>query len=132
MIWERGIGMNKGSRIFQGKTVLGAAGLALALSVSFQSLAGTALAGDTAPDAAKLAKGKEVFNSAGCAMCHTLAAAGASGAVGPALDHNAKVTEAYVSTMVHNGGGAMPPFKGSLSEDDIAAVSAFVAASTAK
>ncbi len=32
------------------------------------------------------AKGKEVFDANGCASCHTLAAAGAGGQVGPDLD----------------------------------------------
>ena len=38
------------------------------------------------PAAGSTAVGKEVFESAGCATCHTLADAGASGSVGPNLD----------------------------------------------
>jgi cytochrome c551/c552 len=40
-----------------------------------------------APDAATVAKGKAVFLSSGCVSCHTLTAAGATGTVGPNLDH---------------------------------------------
>ena len=36
--------------------------------------------------AADVARGKAIFASAGCAGCHTLADAGATGTVGPSLD----------------------------------------------
>jgi cytochrome c oxidase subunit 2 len=54
-----------------------------------QSAGGGAAAGGGAPaggGANNLAAGKQVFASNGCAACHTLADAGASGAVGPNLD----------------------------------------------
>jgi cytochrome c551/c552 len=37
-------------------------------------------------DAALIAQGKTLFSSNGCSGCHTLAAAGASGSIGPDLD----------------------------------------------
>ncbi len=40
-----------------------------------------------APSPAALAQGKAVFANNGCAACHTLSAAGATGTVGPNLDH---------------------------------------------
>jgi mono/diheme cytochrome c family protein len=69
--------------------------------------------------------GKEVFASAGCVSCHTLADAGASGTVGPNLDE-AKPDEALVVDRVTNGAGAMPAFKDSLSEQQINDVAAYV------
>jgi len=69
--------------------------------------------------------GKEVFASAGCVSCHTLADAGATGTVGPNLDE-AKPDEALVVDRVTNGAGAMPPFKDSLSEQQINDVAAYV------
>ena len=69
--------------------------------------------------------GKEVFASAGCASCHTLADAGASGTVGPNLD-DAKPDAELVKDRVTNGKGAMPSFKGQLSETQINDVSAYV------
>jgi len=74
------------------------------------------------------AAGKEVFASAGCGGCHTLSAAGSSGAVGPNLD-DAKPSAARVVDRVTNGKGVMPPFKGSLDEQQIADVAAFVSES---
>jgi mono/diheme cytochrome c family protein len=71
------------------------------------------------------AAGKEVFDSAGCASCHTLADAGATGTVGPNLDE-AKPPEALVVDRVTNGMGAMPSFSGQLSEQQIADVAAYV------
>ncbi|MBM2823200.1 MAG: sulfide dehydrogenase [Thermoleophilia bacterium] len=70
--------------------------------------------------------GKEVFlGSAGCSGCHTLADAGASGSVGPNLDA-AKPSYDKVVTQVTNGGGVMPPFKDTLSEQQIQDVAAYV------
>jgi mono/diheme cytochrome c family protein len=74
---------------------------------------------------AALIKGKEVFESAGCVGCHTLADAGATGTVGPNLDE-AKPSADLVVTRVTNGMGAMPPFKGQLSEQQIKDVAAYV------
>lgn len=71
------------------------------------------------------AAGKQVFASAGCGGCHTLAVAGTSGTVGPNLDE-AKPDYALVVERVTNGRGAMPPFKGQLSDQEIADVAAFV------
>jgi outer membrane protein assembly factor BamB len=71
------------------------------------------------------ALGKQVF-SQNCASCHTLAAANASGTVGPNLDQ-LQPDEATVKRQVENGGGAMPAFKGRLSPAEIDAVSQFVA-----
>ena len=76
-------------------------------------------------DAALVAAGKKVFESAGCTGCHTLADAGANGSVGPNLDQ-AKPDAARVTDRVTNGKGVMPSFKGQLSADEIAAVAAYV------
>lgn len=74
------------------------------------------------------AAGKEVFAAAGCAACHTLADAGASGAVGPSLDASKPAPDLVVE-VVTNGRGAMPAFS-QLSEQEIADVAAYVAQAT--
>jgi mono/diheme cytochrome c family protein len=61
-----------------------------------------------------------------CANCHTLAAAGTTGQVGPNLDQLAPSAN-LVNTQVTNGGGGMPPFKGKLSEEQIQQISDYVA-----
>jgi cytochrome c6 len=72
------------------------------------------------------AAGKEVFlGTAGCASCHTLADAGATGAVGPNLDA-LKPSHEKVVTQVTNGGGGMPAFGGTLTEQQIEDVAAYV------
>lgn len=78
-----------------------------------------------------VAAGKKVFATAGCAGCHTLADAGASGNVGPNLDQ-AKPNAALVTTRVTNGQGAMPPFKGQLDATQIADVAAYVSSVAGK
>ncbi|HKG38484.1 MAG TPA: cytochrome c [Conexibacter sp.] len=78
----------------------------------------------TAP--AKGPDGAKVFASAGCASCHTLAAANANGQVGPNLD-DLQPDAATVRSQVENGGGGMPAFSGDLSPEEIDAVSTYVA-----
>jgi mono/diheme cytochrome c family protein len=70
--------------------------------------------------------GAAVFANAGCARCHTLKAAGASGAIGPNLDE-LRPTAAVVSQTVKAGAGGMPSFSGKLSDAEIAAVASYVA-----
>jgi mono/diheme cytochrome c family protein len=71
------------------------------------------------------AAGKEVFASAGCGSCHTLADAGTTGTVGPDLDQSSvDVEQAF--EQITNGGGGMPAFSGQLSEKQIADVAAYV------
>jgi mono/diheme cytochrome c family protein len=80
---------------------------------------------------ADVVAGKEVFESAGCVGCHTLADAGATGTVGPNLDE-AKPSAELVVTRVTNGMGAMPPFKGQLSDQQIKDVAAYVSSVAGK
>ncbi len=75
--------------------------------------------------AAAAPSGKEVFSSAGCGGCHTLAAAGSSGTPGPNLD-DAKPSADTVERIVTSGSGTMPSFKGRLSAAEIKAVAQFV------
>lgn len=70
--------------------------------------------------------GSQVFASAGCGRCHTLAAAHAKGTIGPNLDH-LQPTYAHALKQVTYGGGAMPAFQGTISKAEIEAVAHFVA-----
>jgi mono/diheme cytochrome c family protein len=70
--------------------------------------------------------GKEVFlGASGCASCHTLADAGATGAIGPNLDAAMPPPELVVER-VTNGMGGMPSFADTLSEEQIQDVAAYV------
>jgi mono/diheme cytochrome c family protein len=82
----------------------------------------------TEGDHAATADGEEVFASAGCGGCHTLAAAGTSGTVGPDLDSLGPTTEQVVA-QVTNGGGGMPAFADDLSTEEILAVAEYVSTS---
>lgn len=81
---------------------------------------GYAIEGPGDPDA-----GNAVFESAGCSACHTLAAAGSAGRIGPDLDSSfppyGKVVE-----RVTNGQGIMPSFESQLTEQQIQDVAAYV------
>jgi len=74
--------------------------------------------------------GKQVFASAGCGGCHTLAAAHATGTVGPDLD-TVHPSEAIVVANVTNGGKAMPAFKTHLTTEQIKDVAVYVSQSAA-
>ena len=74
--------------------------------------------------------GKAIFQ-ADCASCHTLAAAKATGTIGPNLDQ-LKPADAIVKHQVEVGGGVMPAFKGKLTAAQIAAVATFVSSSAGK
>ena len=77
--------------------------------------------------------GAAIFKGAGCSGCHTLAAAGATGTVGPNLDQLApNLTVAIVAHQVTNGGAVMPAFKGKLSPAQIQAVAKYVTSSAGK
>jgi mono/diheme cytochrome c family protein len=83
-------------------------------------------------ESASAGEGKAIF-TANCASCHTLKAAGATGTVGPNLDELAP-EEAAVENQVINGGGPMPAFgkEGTLSPEEVKAVSAYVATEAGK
>jgi cytochrome c2 len=76
--------------------------------------------------------GKAVFTgSAGCIGCHTLSDAGSTGTVGPNLD-DAMPSNELVVDRVTNGQGVMPPFGGTLTEQQIADVAAYVSSVAGK
>jgi cbb3-type cytochrome c oxidase subunit III len=93
------------------------------------SVAGTGTAAPSSP--AQLGtNGKAIFK-AECSSCHTLAAAGTTGTIGPNLDQ-LKPAQATVVHQVTNGGGVMPAFAGKLSPAQIQAVATYVATSAGK
>jgi len=81
-----------------------------------------------ADDADQLALGKKLFMQAAvpaCAVCHALKDAGASGAIGPALDE-LKPDAQRVAKALRNGIGQMPSYMASLSEAQILALAHYV------
>jgi mono/diheme cytochrome c family protein len=68
---------------------------------------------------------KVLFES-NCGSCHTLADAGTTGTIGPNLDQ-LKPAEPAAKEQITNGGGGMPPFKGTLTPEQIDLLAAYVA-----
>jgi len=66
-----------------------------------------------------------------CGVCHTLAAAGTNGTVGPNLDE-LEPNKALVEKQVTNGGGGMPSFGSALSKEEIESVAEFVSGAAGK
>lgn len=74
------------------------------------------------------AAGKALFNDWSCGTCHTLAAAGGTGGVGPSFDGNSRLTLEYATNVITNGQGAMPAFGGQMTDAEIATISAYIVA----
>jgi cytochrome c553 len=73
-----------------------------------------------------LETGKTIFNN-NCAVCHGKTG---EGIVGPALAGNEKLADtAHVVKQILNGGGPMPAWKNTLSDEEIASVASFIRAS---
>ena len=86
-------------------------------------------------DEAKMAKGLEIFNeTAGCAACHVLKAAGSEGNIGPNLDTVEGLSYESVMDIVTHGLGVMPAFGEDeiLTKEEIDIVSFYVANSVTK
>ena len=75
--------------------------------------------------------GEAIFKGAGCAGCHTLAAAGATGTIGPNLDQ-LKPSLAIVVHQVTNGGAHHAGLQGKLSPAQIQAVAKYVSSFAGK
>jgi glucose dehydrogenase len=100
-------------------------------SSSTSSSTTTSSSSSAAATAVSVKAGMKVFDTAGCATCHTLAAAGSTGTVGPNLDQ-LKPSDAAVVTQVTNGGGGMPAFGSTLSKSQIQSVALFVSSVAGK
>ena len=89
---------------------------------------------NTIADEAKMLKGLEIFNeTAACAGCHTMKAAGAEGNVGPNLDTVAGLTvESVIDMVTHLG--VMPAYGEDeiLTPEEIEIVSTYVVNSAGK
>jgi cytochrome c6 len=85
----------------------------------------------TGVTAQKPTTGKEIFQTVGCAGCHTLADAGSTGTVGPNLD-DAMPPKSLVIDRATNGKGQMPSFKSSLDAQQIQAVAEYVSSVAGK
>ena len=94
------------------------------------SVAGTGATTSQKPLSQLGTDGKAIVQQA-CSSCHTLAAAGIHGTIGPNLDQ-LKPSEAIVQHQVEVGGGVMPAFKGKLSAAQITAVAKYVSSSAGK
>ena len=76
--------------------------------------------------------GKDVFlNKAMCGSCHALSDAETVGQIGPNLNQT-KTDIIRVISAVTNGIGAMPPYEGVLSTEEIEAVAHYVSISAAE
>ena len=108
------------------KTFLGIAAVLVALLA-----AGCGGGDEEEPAAPSGGGGGQQLFSDNCASCHTLAAAGASGKVGPDLDQVQPGPD-LITTQVNNGGGGMPAFKGKLTDEQIKQIADYVSANAGK
>lgn len=82
---------------------------------------------------AEAATGRDIFLNQvqpACGVCHTLADAGTTGAIGPNLD-SLSPSQEQVMRAVRQGVGAMPAFGAQLNETELRALSVYIAEATA-
>ncbi len=72
------------------------------------------------------AEAKDLFGSWSCSTCHALSEAGGYGHIGPSLDGNDAMDEAFIISRIANGQGAMPGFGGQMSDEEIALVATYI------
>ena len=77
-----------------------------------------------ARDPAVRTAGLALFTTHSCGTCHIFADACATGTVGPSLDRNLMVRT--IVNVVTNGQGAMPSFRGAMSDAEIAALATYI------
>lgn len=82
------------------------------------------------PDPALRTAGLALFSSYSCGTCHAFADANASGAIGPSLDRNPRLTKAFAIDVMTTGRGAMPSFAGQMSDAEIATLADYLMAFT--
>ncbi len=100
------------------------AGWILAAALVVMLFVGPQLVAEDKP-AATGEDGDVVFTGT-CGSCHTLAAAGTKGTLGPKLD-GISLDASQIESVVRDGTGRMPGFHGALSDSEVAAVAAYVA-----
>lgn len=122
-----GLAAMGGASLAQSAAPDAAAKAAAAKAAAALPVTGAPAANDPAAASASLDKGRQLFTDYGCASCHTLGDAGATGHVGPALDGNPNVNEDFVADRVSNGQGMMPSFASQLTPDEIKTLAAYVA-----
>lgn len=86
-------------------------------------------AANAADDRTVLAQGRVLFTVQAvpsCSVCHTLNDAGTSGVVGPSLD-DLRPDASRVARALKSGIGAMPSYRASLNDEQIAALAKYVA-----
>jgi cbb3-type cytochrome c oxidase subunit III len=121
---QRDEGVNMPADLVKGSAVDDVAAYVASVAGTKSSLAAASSGGTTSTN------GKTIFTSE-CASCHTLAAAGTHGTVGPNLDQ-LKPPFARIKRQVENGGAVMPAFKGKLTDAQITALAKYVAAQAGK
>jgi cbb3-type cytochrome c oxidase subunit III len=121
---QRDEGANMPADLVKGSAVDDVAAYVASVAGTKSSLAAASSGSTTSTN------GKTIFTS-NCGSCHTLAAAGTNGTVGPNLDQ-LKPAFARVKQQVINGGAIMPAFKGKLTDAQITAVAKYVAANAGK
>jgi len=102
--------------------------IAVALVVELSRGGQEPIAPPTAAPEAPAGPGAQLFAQNGCGGCHTLAAAGSSGTVGPNLDQT-QLSREQIAATIANGRGAMPAFP-QLSDEQRDALATYILSST--
>ncbi|WP_183030116.1 c-type cytochrome [Altericroceibacterium spongiae] len=101
--------------------------IGLTLVTAIGSVASVAAPDATMPGNAVDIKGRELFQNWSCGACHLMKDAGGTGRAGPSLDTGSRSVK-FIASRIANGQGAMPPFSGSLTDEEIDILAHYIAA----
>ena len=73
-----------------------------------------------------LGQGRALFIKTGCGNCHTVAAAGTTGQLGPNFDTSERLDRVQIRTEIDNGANGMPSFQGRFTRAQERAVIDFI------
>lgn len=105
---------------------VGAAALAAIAVPAAMAVAQDAPPKPAALTAEQVTKARKLFDDNSCSACHTLAAADASGGVGPSLDGDSKLDHDSIVQRIKTGGGPMPGFDGQIPDPDINLLASYI------
>ncbi len=74
----------------------------------------------------QMEEARTIFANWSCGACHVMGDANGTGHIGPSLDGNNAMDEAFIISRVTNGQGAMPGFGGQLTDEEIALLATYI------
>lgn len=122
----RGLAISTGKWARSGLAALGLAALAVPAASALAVAEDPTQVAPAELTPEQIEQSRATFNSFSCGACHSLADAGASGQIGPALDGSGDVSHDFLVSRITQGQGAMPGFGGQIPDDEIDQLATYI------